>query len=42
MHEVVPSAVKAAVMMLAITCKMVFQVSFFMAMCVFHGYRLCD
>jgi hypothetical protein len=32
MHEVVPRAVKAAVMMLAMTCRMVFQVSFFIVL----------
>lgn len=30
MHEVVPSVVRMAVMMLAIICKIVFQPSFFM------------
>ena len=30
MHEVVPRAVNAAVRMLTMTCRMVFQVSFFM------------
>ena len=29
MHEVVPRAVRAAVRMLMMTCRMVFQVSFF-------------
>ena len=32
MHEVVPRAVRAAVRMLTMTCRMVFQVSFFMVL----------
>ena len=32
MHDVVPRAVSAAEMMLAIICKIVFQVSFFMSL----------
>ena len=34
MHEVVPRAVRAAVRMLTMTCRMVFQVSFFMVLMV--------
>ena len=32
MHEVVPRAVRAAVRMLTMTCRMVFQVSFFIVL----------
>ena len=34
MHEIVPRAVRAAVRMLTMTCRMVFQVSFFMVLMV--------
>ena len=40
MHEVVPRAVKAAVRMLTMTCRMVFQVSFFMVSIVLR-VRVC-
>ena len=37
MQLVVPSAVNAAVMMLAMTCKIVFQVSFFIILQFFNS-----